>query len=95
MTLEEYRKSVEEINQETDKKKLFIEREFAFSNSNVEVGDVVTDHVGSVKVENIKFTRHGLHVPYCVYYGVILNKTGKPNKKGETRAVHHINIVNA
>ena len=59
----------------------------------VKIGDIVTDHTGSVKVERITFYR-GFNdsLPVCVYHGIELKKDLTPTKKGDKREVYQNNI---
>lgn len=65
---------------------------YAFSNSDIEVGDIVTDHIGSIKVNTIEVTIGFGRVPYCVYRGECYTKKSKRFKNGEIRVVHQTNI---
>lgn len=69
-------------------------REFAFSNNPYKIGDIVTDHIGSIKIEKIKYSYSANfdELPQCVYYGIELNKNGKPSKKQNHTAVWQCNI---
>ena len=64
--------------------------DFIESNNPHKIGDVVSDVYGSILIQDIlmdrcsgTLTKH----PCAVYCGIILNKNGKPNKKGETRRI--------
>jgi hypothetical protein len=91
MTEAEYKERVKELElkQKNERNELAIE--FAYSNSTVAVGDVVTDHIGSVKVERIGvYISYG--VPECTYTGVELKKDLTPTKKGGKRSVYQSNM---
>lgn len=70
-----------------------LNREYAFSNNTVVVGDIVEDHLGKVRVVTIKHTPFGYTKPYCVYEGDVLLKNGTKSKRGRTRVVHQINLL--
>ncbi len=81
---------------EKHKEEVFqLKKKYAMANSSVQVGDMVTDHMGSVKVERIKI-HTGYHVddlPSCVYYGPCYTKSGRPFKSGERRGAYQANLV--
>ncbi len=54
------------------------------------VGDVVTDHIGSVKLHKISYYVHSEH-PCCIYVGLELKKDGTPRKDGKIRGVYQCN----
>jgi hypothetical protein len=66
-------------------------KRYALANNPYKIGDLVTDHVATIKVEKITF-----HVSYgesqCVYTGTQLNKDGKVNKKQDHNTVFQQNI---
>jgi hypothetical protein len=90
MTLEEYKGLIIQINKEANLKRLQVGRKFAISNNTISIGDKITDHIGSIIVQ--KITVYHSEIPQCVYDGVEINKNGKENKKGKTRAVYESNI---
>ena len=64
--------------------------EFIESNNPHKIGDVVSDDNGSILIQDILMDRCSgsqAKQPCAVYCGIILNKNGKPNKKGETRRI--------
>jgi hypothetical protein len=93
-TAEEYRQKMNDINIRVSREQKEVGRQYAFSNNPHSIGDVVTDHIGSIKVEEIKWTiDHGTLLPTCVYYGVVLKKDGTPTKKGDRRPVWQSNLI--
>lgn len=93
MTKEEYKKCVKLLDSEYEVKKNSIMREYAFSNSNISVGDVITDHIGTIRVKNIKWREETSYsLPSCVYYGQPLKKDGTETIKKENRAVYQENL---
>ena len=95
MNLEEYNALIKQAEEDFLLKKKQITRDCALSNNPYKVGDVITDHVGSIKIEKIKyaFGRFG-ELPCCTYEGVILNKNGEPStKKDNKRGVWQNNII--
>ncbi|HWY36545.1 MAG TPA: hypothetical protein VNX68_18020 [Nitrosopumilaceae archaeon] len=92
MTPEEYKNRLKAIDEERDVKKRQLVKECALSNNTVKIDDIVTDHIGSVKVESIKFDYNHGGIPCCIYYGIELKKDLTPTKKGEKRGVWQNNI---
>jgi hypothetical protein len=93
MTQQEYKDQLNMLRQvyETDKKVLA--EKYAFASNKVEVGDVVSDAGGSVKVESIKVSINHEY-PCCVYQGTLLNKNGTINKRGESYTVWQTSMTN-
>lgn len=94
MTKDEYMEKKRAVAKKRRREDLTLAKEYAFSNSTVKVGDIVTDHMGKVKVENIKFSVGSIAdmFPCCIYIGVEITKQGKPFKSGSIRSVYHSNL---
>lgn len=96
MTKQEYDKKIKVItaNYELLKKDLY--RKFATANNTYKVGDIVTDHIGSIIIEKIEFlapsTFFNRDYPECSYLGIELTKKGEPKKNGSKRYVYQYNI---
>lgn len=90
MNYEEYKNQLSELSRDFEKSKQKLAIQYAKINNSVKVGDVFTDHIGSVKVESIGFDIHG--EPQCVYYGIELKKDGRPTLKGSKRQAYQRNI---
>lgn len=90
MDVEEYREKVKAIEEQADRAKRQVAREFALSNNTVRFGDMVEDHNGRIKVESIK-TVHG-DLPKCAYEGPEYTKTGTPFKNGRRRVIYQNNL---
>lgn len=66
---------------------------YAMSQSPFKIGDFVTDHIGTIKVERVDWeAAHQGRDVRCVYFGPCFTKAGKPFKSGECRAVYQSNI---
>lgn len=65
--------------------------EYARSNDIVEDGDLVTDHIGSIKVHDRKVS-YGNGFPCMMYHGVRQKKDGTPFKSGEYTWIYQSNI---
>lgn len=93
MTLEEYKQQLADLEEKyrEDKHKLAIE--YAKSNNPAKAGDVVTDHIGSIVVEEIHYYS-SLGTPTCRYYGTILTKKGEPIKlRNNKRWSYQCNLI--
>jgi hypothetical protein len=92
MTQEVYLEKMMQIDRSYKAAKDELYKEFAYANNPYKIGDIVTDRIGTVKIEKIQIYL-GLHTfPQCVYTGVELTKKGEPNKKGNKRSVYQSNI---
>jgi hypothetical protein len=95
MTPQEYTQKLELLQREFETAKKEISKRFVLTNNTVKIGDVIKDNTTAIKVEKIQiampFTRDEL--PSAVYTGIIVNKDGKPNKKGQKASVWQRNLV--
>ena len=91
MDIEEYKNKLAVIEHDYNKRKGALDRDYAFSNSSVIAGDIVTDHIGSILVESVKYTAGGS--PACVYFGIELTKKMLPKKSGVKRKVWQGNLL--
>jgi hypothetical protein len=55
MTKEEYKSKKDKINKEHNEKLLFLAKQYAFINNPYKVGDIITDHIGSIKIKKELF----------------------------------------
>ena len=83
MTKEEMMQRIMLVESEARAKKDAIRKEYAESASMFRVGDIVSDGGCTIRVEEISL--HG--ESSIMYYGVMLTKAGKPNARGDKRAV--------
>lgn len=98
MTEEKYWELIKEIDKQSIRSKGELAKEYAFSKNIVNVGDIIEDHIGKIRVEKIKFSAGSVSfstAPQCVYYGIELLKSGKVNAKGKTRNVWQTNLLRA
>lgn len=82
--LKKYREEVKELA-----------REYASAHNSIQKGDIITDHIGSIRVENISVEYSALdiaYVPKCIYEGLEVKKDGTPFKKGTKRTVWQSNL---
>lgn len=57
------------------------------------IGDVFTDHIGSIRIDQITYDVSLYRLPCCVYTGVELKKDGTPKASGSRRAAYQVNDV--
>jgi hypothetical protein len=93
MTQYEYQLKLNQINKDYELKLKSLAKECALSNNPYKIGDVVTDHMGSIKIEQIQFTLGGVNLPQCAYTGIELTKKGEPNKRGTKRRIYQSSII--
>jgi hypothetical protein len=61
--------------------------------SKYEIGDMITDHIGTIKFEGHGRISTALHgYPEPTYVGKCYTKKGEPFKSGEMRTIYHSNI---
>ena len=93
MNKSEYLFKKKEARRKYDNEVSEIAKEYVKTNTKADVGDFVTDHIGTVKVEIITagygFTKDFPEGTYC---GPCYTKAGKPFKSGERRSVCDGNI---
>jgi hypothetical protein len=96
MDFETYEKELKQLYIFYRRKKRELFERCALANNQVRVGDIVTDHVGSVMVEKIQpcgQVSSGSTEPSCLYRGGEYTKKGKPFKSGSKRDVYQSNVV--
>lgn len=80
------------IEKEYESAKKCIIRQYCNTNNPYKVGDIFTDHIGSVKIESIGYYYHK-NEPCCIYIGPELKKNGEPRKDGSIRQAWQSNEV--
>lgn len=91
MEFEELKAKLEWIEERANERKKDAIREYCLVNNSVKIGDIVTDHIGSVKVEKI-LVEYSLTRPQCIYVGSELKKDLTPRKGGSKRNVYAQNL---
>jgi len=77
---------------ETKKKELIAR--YCTENNPYKIGDVFTDHQGSIKIERILHTKvFGKNDYCCEYYGIVLKKDGTETKNHVRRTAWQSNEV--
>lgn len=91
MTLEEYNQALKQLeyNHQVSKSKLM--RMFVDANNPYKPGDKVTDHIGTIIIENMGYY-WGFTKPCAYYEGIELKKDGTPKKRESRRTVYQSNI---
>jgi len=79
MTIEELNQQCIALQRECDTKKSRLCIQFAHEHNPVKVGDIVTDHYHTIRVENMRF--YGYPVPHMCYTGIAMTKKGVPAKR--------------
>ena len=82
MNKEEFLKAKKILEEEFEAKKKQLAREYAYSNNDVKIGDVITDHYKTIRVEKFLWGYDFGTRLSCMYYrGTRLNKKGEPMKR--------------
>ena len=78
---------------QNDKRELL--KKFADNNNPYSIGDVFTDHLGSIIIEKFYYHLYPYNggVPCYAYFGTELKKDGTPNKKGAKRKAFQGNDI--
>jgi hypothetical protein len=93
MTKEEHREIEKQIEVEANKKKRELNVRYAMELNTYSKGDKVTDHIGTVLIDEIRVSNGSLGgMPCCVYYGLELKKNGEPRKDKSRRGVYGSNV---
>ena len=91
MTNTEYDSKLEKLRLEFEQNKRSLAIEYATSNNPYKVGDVISDHYKTIRIEKWKISLYSRY-PSLVYTGVLLKKDGTPAKKQDDRTVWQSNI---
>ncbi len=79
MTAKELQEKCMALRRECNDKQMELRNQYAIEHNPVKVGDIVTDHYHTIRVE--KMSMYGHPVPYMVYHGTELTKQGVPKKR--------------
>ena len=71
------------------------EVKFADNNNPYSIGDVFTDHIGSIVIEKISYNLNPYNggLPCCAFFGKELKKDGTPKKNGSARLAYQANDI--
>ena len=78
MTSEELKEKCMALQRECNDKQMELRKQYAIEHNPVKVGDIVTDHYHTIRVE--KMSIYGNPVPSMQYRGTELTKQGVPKK---------------
>lgn len=92
MTKDEYLEKKKLLKTEFDQKVRNLAIEYVKSNSPYNPGDIITDQIGSIRVEKLQTAYDYTGFPEAVYTGLVLKKDLTPTKKMEKRQVWESNI---
>ena len=92
MKLEDYKNQMKDLENRFIADKSALSKSYALLNSPAVVGEFISDHSGTIKIQHITFHIGHSRIPECVYRGPRYTKTGKPFKNGENGAVYQQNI---
>lgn len=94
MTTEQLHTEQIRLKREYEKALKDVAKKYCDANNPYKVGDVFTDHIGSIIIERIEYHTSLGSYYCCVYYGTILNKDGTPTKKkGNKRFAYQSNDI--
>jgi len=94
MDFEEYKIEKRNIERQAEKDKTALLIDFVDLNNPYKIGDIVTDHIGSIRFDKLKYTITGCdNVPTAIYIGIELKKDGTPKKRVVIRNVYGSNVL--
>jgi len=100
MELNDFRLKAQEIRSLAEKEVRKLGKEFAFSKASAKIGDTVTCKFSvkqSLIVDDIKFSMRNYlakdEKPECVYFGLVLTKTGKLRKDGLRSRIYESDLL--
>ena len=67
------------LQRECNDKQMKLRKQYAIEHNPVKVGDIVTDHYHTIRVE--KMSLYGHPIPFMRYQGTELTKQGVPKKR--------------
>ena len=97
MTEQEYREALHEINVKAENERILLARAFATENSQVNVGDYISDHSKTIMVsecwEVVKSAYDYNSLPCIVYRGMTCKKDGTPRKNPTWCSISQCNLL--
>lgn len=94
MNFVEFQTRFNQIEVEATKQKERLVKEYVDLHNPYKVGDIFTDHIGSIRIERIIYSYSPdsrYPTPYFVYEGTELKKDGTPKKITRTRKAWLVN----
>ena len=94
MNLKDLEIELKKIEAECEEKKKSSIIAYCDANNPYDIGDIISDHLSTIKIDKIKYTRGMLRLdPECIYYGEKLRKSDmKPFKNGDRECIYQSNI---
>lgn len=95
MTKQEYREALHEINVKAENERRVLARAFATEHSPVNVGDYISDHCDTIRVESwdVVNGNYEYPLPCLVYQGETCKKDGTPRKHPKKCSVEQRNLL--
>jgi hypothetical protein len=93
MNAEEYKEQMKLLKEKHKQIEWELTKQFVDDNNPYKKGDVVTDHIGPVLVEQIGYYRNSWGEPSATYSGIELKKDGTPKKNNPKREVFQENLI--
>lgn len=96
MTEQEYREALHEINVKAENERRILARAFAFEHSPVLVGDYISDHRDTIRVERWEISKRAYEynsLPCLVYRGMTCKKDGTPRKYPNKCSIYQSNLL--
>ena len=95
MTKQEYRKALHEINVKAENERRVLARAFATEHSPVNVGDYISDHCDTIRVESLDVVNVTYEYPFpcLVYKGKTCKKDGTPRKNPKRCSIYQCNLL--
>ena len=98
MTEKEFMRAINKIKSEQSEKIKAVRAQYAEDNNPVKIGDMISDHYQTLKVE--RFCIHSAsfkrEFPFYSYHGPLITKAGKPFKSGKRGRIYQtqLKIIN-
>lgn len=95
MTKQEYREALHEINVKAENERRVLARAFATEHSPVNVGDYISDHCDTIRVESwvVVNGTYEYPLPCLVYRGMTCKKDGTPRKNPKRCSIYQSNLL--
>lgn len=96
MTVQEYKDGLKSLQKKYEMDKFALAKIFVRANNPYNVGDIVRDHIGAIKIERIGFCGsydRANNLPCAIFTGTELTKDLKPAKRQTGRTVYQSNVI--
>ena len=92
MTLAQYDAAKRELQAEFDEKKKQLAIQYARENNPYKQGDVISDHMKTIRIEKWRAYVGLNNYPMCIYTGTVLKKDGTEAKNQKDNEIYQQNI---